>query len=244
VSAAVEVFGEQRFELAAAAEQRRVWHAIDMALHGPRLAARSVEERRGHSGEAFSVCGLRAHHTPRLGGFTYDNRFLKSRRCERCSWVVALNRGTVEQEIDFYTRAADGSDVLAATGAESGLLRAIFTAILADAPPGRDAESGHRSDLLAHATMHRPVLNVCEDCSEHGGGVAHDSGGCPQAAAVCGECTFTAGQWAGEQAGVITGECVVAAPCSVLVALAAHYGVTDTVNTGLHSGDRDARKDA
>jgi hypothetical protein len=232
VSAAVEVFGEQRFELGAAAEQRRVWHAIDMALHGTRVAAIPVEERSGRGIEAFSVCGLRAHHTPRLGGFTYDNRFLKSRRCERCSWVVALNRGTVEQEIDFYTRAADGSDVLAAAGADSGLLRAIFTAILADAPPGRDAESGHRSDLLAHATQHRPVLRVCEDCCEHGVGEAHGGDACPQTAAVCAECTFTAGPWAGEQAGSITGECVVAAPCSVLVALAAHYGVSGTDSAG------------
>lgn len=225
MSAAVEVFGEQRFELGAAAEQRRVWHAIDMVLHGQRVAAIPVEERSGRGIEAFSVCGLRAHHTPRLGGFTYDNRFLKSRRCERCSWVVALNRGTVEQEIDFYTRAADGSDLLAPAGTDSGLLRAIFTAILADAPPGRDAESGHRSDLLAHAAMHRPVLSVCEDCCEHGVGDVHGGDRCPQAGAVCAECTFTAGQWAGEQAGSITGECVVAAPCSVLVALAAHYGV-------------------
>ncbi|WP_293002591.1 hypothetical protein [Mycobacterium sp.] len=224
MSAAVELLGEQRFELAAAAEQRTMWHAVDMALLGPREAAASAEQRSGRGVEAYSVCGLRAHHTPRLGGFTYENRFLRSKRCERCSWVVALNRGTVEQEIDFYTRSADGSDVLAAAGAESGLLRAIFTAILADAPPGRDAESGHRSDLLAHATAHRPVVRLCEACVEHGPG-GHDDAGCPQARVVCGECTFTSGQWAGATAGRILGECVVAAPCSVLVALAGHYGV-------------------
>lgn len=226
MSAAVQVFGEQRFELGVAADKRDVWHAIDMALYGPQLSARSVEQRRAHSGEVFSVCGLRAHHIPPFGGFTYDNRFLKARRCERCSWVVALNQGTVEQEIDFYTRAEDGSDVLAAAGCDSTLLRGIFTAILADAPPGRDAESGHRSDLLAHASVHRPVLHVCEACVELGAGVAHDGQPCPHAAAVCGECSFVAGPWGGQKAGVITGECVVNAPCSVLQALGAHYGVS------------------
>jgi hypothetical protein len=230
VTAAVELFGEQRFELAAAAAQRTLWHAVDMALLGPRLAA-AAAENRAREVEVYSVCGLRAHHAARLGGFTYDNRFLGSRRCERCSWVVALNRGTVEQEIDFYTRAEDGSDVLAPVGGDSGLLRAIFTAILADAPPGRDAESGHRSDLLAHATAHRPVVRVCESCTEHGVGAGHDGSGCPQAAVICGQCTFTCGQWAGAQAGRITGECVVAAPCSVLVALAAHYGVDTGTGT-------------
>lgn len=225
MSAAVQVFGEQRFELGIAADKRDVWHAIDMTLYGPQLSAGSVDARRARSGEVFSVCGLRAHHIPPFGGFTYDNRFLKVRRCERCSWVVAINQGTVEQEIDFYTRAADGSDVLAAAGGDSTLLRAIFTAILADAPPGPDAESGHRSDLLAHASIHRPVLHVCEACVEVGAGVAHDGRPCPQATVVCGECSFTTGLWAGQKAGVITGECVVESPCSVLVALGAHYGV-------------------
>lgn len=235
MTAAVELFGGQRFELAAAAEQRTLWHAVDMALLGPRAAAATAEQRgSGRGVEAFSVCGLRAHHTPRLGGFTYDNRFLRSKRCERCSWVVALNRGTVEQEIDFYTRTADGSDVLAPAGADSRLLRTIFTAILADAPPGRDAESGHRSDLLAHASAHRPVVRLCEACTEHGPSATHGEQACPQATVVCGTCTFTSGQWAGATAGRILGECVVAAPCSVLVALAAHYGV------GVGDGARDA----
>jgi len=48
---------------------------------------------------------------------------------------------------------------------------------------------------------------------------------CPQAQLVCGECTFTAGRWAGEWEGLTTGECVVPVPCSVLVALANHYEI-------------------
>ena len=55
----------------------------------------------------------------------------------------------------------------------------------------------------------------------HGDGVTV----CPQAPLVCGECTFTAGRWAREWEGMSTGECVVSAPCSVLVALARHYEI-------------------
>jgi len=106
-------------------------------------------------------------------------------------------------------------------------LRHIFTAILADAPPGQEAEAGHRSDLLAHAARRRPVITVCETCIEEGSAAAHGPhmAQCPQAAVLCEECSFTAGSWAGEWQGVTTGECVVAAPCSVLTALGEHYGI-------------------
>jgi hypothetical protein len=223
MTAARELFREQRFDVGVAAEWGWRWHAIDTASLP--LPAGATEVQRGV--EAFSVCGLRAQHVPKLGGFTYDNPFLVSRRCERCGWVVALNRGTVEQEIDFYARTSTKHDALADAGADSGLLRRIFTAILADAPPGRDAESGHRSDLLAHAARHRPVVRLCEHCAEMDDTAAHGDAVCASPVVVCGECTFTAGHWAGEKAGSITGECVVAAPCSVLRALMAHYGLID-----------------
>jgi hypothetical protein len=134
--------------------------------------------------------------------------------------VVALNRGTVEAEIELHVGAAGDVD--------TGLLRQVFTAVLADVAPGRDAESGHRSDLLAHAARHRPTAIVCEQCGEkcsaaegHGEGVVV----CPQVQLVCGECTFSAGRWADEREGMSTAECVVPAPCSVLVALARHYEI-------------------
>lgn len=226
MSAAPEAFSEHRFELGASPGLRWHWHAVDAAsLVRPRVGP---ENGIQHSVEVYSVCGQRAVHAPKLGGFTYDNKFLALGRCERCSWVVALNRGTVEQEIDFYTDAPAGCDVLAATGTASGLLRGIFTAILADAPPGPDAESGHRSDLLAHAAQHRPQVIACKHCRDARPAGVHDAPLCPHAAMVCGQCTFRAGSWAGMDAGAITGECVVEAPCSVLTALAHHYGATAT----------------
>lgn len=120
--------------------------------------------------------------------------------------------------------------VAAGGGADHGLLRQLFTSILADLPPGAAAEAGHRSDLLAHVARHRPTVAVCEDCSAqgaveqvHGAGIT----ACPDAIMVCGACTFTAGSWAGKQQGMTTGECVVAAPCAVLLTVAEHYELPD-----------------
>jgi hypothetical protein len=211
--------GAYRFGIGAGGSDWR-WHAVDLQVGGPRMA--DAVARGGQRGdvEVFSVCGIRAELVRRLGQFTYGSRWLSERRCERCGWVVALNRGTVEAEIELHVGAAGDVD--------TGLLRQVFTAVLADVAPGRDAESGHRSDLLAHAARHRPTAIVCEQCGEkcsaaegHGEGVVV----CPQVQLVCGECTFSAGRWADEREGMSTAECVVPAPCSVLVALARHYEI-------------------
>ncbi|WP_235683213.1 hypothetical protein [Mycolicibacterium fluoranthenivorans] len=211
--------GAYRFGIGAGGSDWR-WHAVDLEIVGPRMADAVAGGGQRGDVEVFSVCGTRAELVRRLGQFTYGSRWLSQRRCERCGWVVALNRGTVEAEIELHVGAAGDGD--------TGLLRQVFTSVLADVAPGRDAESGHRSDLLAHAALHRPTAIVCERCSErssvaevHGHGVTV----CPQAQLVCGECTFTAGRWAGEREGLSTGECVVPAPCSVLVALARHYEI-------------------
>ena len=72
-------------------------------------------------------------------------------------------------------------------------------------------------------------MTVCEQCAESSdAALVHGTEAmelCPQAAVVCEECSFTAGSWAGKRQGVTTGECVVAAPCSALIALADHYGI-------------------
>ena len=196
-----------RFGVAAGGVPDKLWHAVD--LHGD-VAGR---------GDVFSACRVLSEYVPSLGEFTAHERTFSARHCcEQCGWVVALNQGTVEQQIDLFVGAAGNLD--------DGLLREIFTSILADLPPGQDTVSGHRSDLLAHAAQHRPTVQVCEDCADlqapedvHGRGVT----ACPDAVLVCQSCTFTAGLWAGRRQGVSTGECVVSAPCSVLTALADHY---------------------
>lgn len=211
---------QYRFGIGTALMQEPASHAVDLQVYGPRMLDAQARGVPCSDVDVFSVCGARTQYVRRAGQFGYHSSFLKPHRCERCGWVVALNRGTVEQEIELHTGAARGAD--------HGLLRQIFTAILADVAPGRDAESGHRSDLLAHAARHRPVLAVCEACSYspnaaevHGPGVT----ACASPVLVCGSCTFTGGLWAGARAGMSTGDCVVAAPCSVLITLAQHYDV-------------------
>lgn len=219
--------GESRFAIAASGDGLRWrWHAVDFAVFGPRLAAAGADEC--YRPEIYAVCGQRCNHVAtRLGPFTYGSRWLTSRRCERCGWVVAFSRGTVEQEIAQYLPDDAHRDVIQAAGDDQDLMRRIFVAILADAPPGRPDEPGHRSDLLAHAARHRPVVMVCHGCGSSSAAAVHGEGAlwCPDSAVVCAECTFSAGPWAGEREGMTTGECVVRAPCSVLIALAHHYGV-------------------
>lgn len=194
------------------------WHAVDLdVLRSHRRPIGRPNPNRA-AAEVFSVCGARSQLVPRLGPFTYSSTWLNRLRCERCSWVVAFARGTIEAEIDLYV--ADAGNCVSS----GALLRQIFTAILADAPPGPQAGPGHRSELLAHAARHRPVLTVRDGEGVH---AAHESQGarCPAAAAVCQECSFTAGSWAGQCHGVIGDECVVSAPCSALRAFAGHYGI-------------------
>lgn len=211
---------QYRFGIGTALMQEPASHAVDLQLYGPRMLDAQARGVPCSDVDVFSVCGTRTQYVRRAGQFGYQSGFLNEHRCERCGWVVALNRGTVEQEIDLHTGYSRGAD--------HGLLRQIFTAILADVAPGSDAEAGHRSDLLAHAARHRPVLAVCEECSYspsaaevHGPGAT----ACASPTLVCGSCTFTGGLWAGERSGMSTGDCVVAAPCSVLVTLAQHYDV-------------------
>lgn len=213
---------EYRFGIGLGGGDWRGWHAVDVKRHGPQLTAAHARGVRASEVDVFSVCGTGTQYVRRAGQFTYDSAFLTRSRCERCGWVVALHQGTVEQEIDLYVAAGGGAD--------RGLLRQVFTAILADLPPGAAAEPGHRSDLLAHVARHRQTVVVCDACSQghsvadvHGAGAA----GCPESVLVCGSCTFTAGAWDGRRQGLSTGECVVAAPCSVLQAVARHYELLD-----------------
>lgn len=200
------------------------WHAVDLESLAPRMAlARDEAHREGRKPagvESFSACGVKVQLLRAMGPFAYDSPWLTKLRCERCSWVVAIDRGTIEQEIALYVADA-GEDP------RGELLRQIFTAILADAPPGQPGQADHRSDLLAHAAIHRPRLTVCQGCMDHGCRAAHGPAvtSCPHREVLCLECSFTAGPWAHEREGTLSGECTVLSPCSTLLALAAHYDV-------------------
>lgn len=219
-----------RFGIGLAGSVPRAWHAVDLASHGPALAA---AEAAGGPWGVLAVCGVITRHLRSFGDFTTALHGVEvQNRCARCGWVVALTQGTVDQEIAFYT----GGD-------ENSVLHQVFTAILADLPPGATGRPGLRSDLLAHASLHRPVILGCEPCSlrqlpaeeVHGPSVRV----CPEARLVCESCTFVRDSWApgcrdhhGYRRDWTShhqdgggGECVVAAPCSALLALAEHYEI-------------------
>jgi hypothetical protein len=72
--------------------------------------------------------------------------------------------------------------------------------------------------LLACVTRHSPVLLTSEECAEE---CAEDDAG----RMACPGCSLAYGDEAGDRAGMFRPECTVLAPCGVLLAMAAHYGV-------------------
>lgn len=183
---------------------RRFVHAVDLE------AARAW----GSVGvERLSVCRTPCTFVDNgeQGAFPYGAALSwgDSSRCERCGWVVALNRGAVDAEIEFY---ADGSRV----GVFADPLRQLFTAILADAPPGPTADLGYRSELLAHVARHRPVIDLEGELGALPAYRRVPLASSPLREPTCLECTFAFGYGSA---------IAVPAPCSALTAVAHHYGI-------------------
>lgn len=183
---------------------RRFVHAVDLA---------STRAWSSVGVECLSVCRTPCTFVDNgeQGAFPYGAALSwgDSSRCERCGWVVALNRGAVDAEIEFY---ADVSRL----GVFADPLRQLFTAILADAPPGPDADLGYRSELLAHVARHRPVVDLERELGALPAYRRVSLASAPTLAPTCLECTFAFGYG---------GAVVVPAPCSALAAVAGHYGI-------------------
>ena len=81
---------------------------------------------------------------------------------------------------------------------------------------------------LAAITRHCPGLAVSEECAD--GGCGHQPCTYPDSQAVCWTCSLRTGEEAGEWAGHLMEECTVTAPCGVLAALAAHYGLAAVIS--------------
>jgi len=196
------------------------WHAIDRQDlerafgTGPHLAA-------------WTVCGQLAR-VSELGVYTRDQGPVQSRPCPQCAWHVAIATGSIGREMTLLTPNRREAAALARCGVTPRTAVAVCQAILAAA-----GDPAHPAVVrqLAAATAHRPDLSIPEDCAE--GSCEHRPArlagrpnwrcGYPDALAVCWECTLTRGSWAGEYEGTALQECTVPAPCSVLLALAAHY---------------------
>jgi hypothetical protein len=209
-------------------------HAVDR---------RAAEEALSHAAAgpppvAYAACGELAQVAARYGTYDRTDSGVPGSPCRHCAWTVALATGSTGRELALITPARRDMDAIARAGADPMLAVLICQAILA-AESGEDAEYGldhpATSQLLAHATRHRPVLLVPEDCAEDPRSCEHQPAGAdggdwrcdyPDATAACGTCTLHAGGWAGSWDGMPMAECTVPSPCSVLLTLAARYGLT------------------
>jgi hypothetical protein len=200
------------------------WHAI----HRPALEYAIGTEPHLI---AAAVCGVSARVT-KHGVYDRAEWPVSGAPCPECAWHVAIATRSVERELLLITPDDREAAVLARCGVTPLTAVTVCRAILAAAD-----DPAHPAVIrqLAAASAHRPGLAVSEACAEgeceHREAEAEDLGqheqcSYPEATAVCWECSLLSGSWAGEYEGRLLGECTVRAPCSVLSALAAYYGLT------------------
>ena len=193
------------------------WHAVDQvrpAVSGGRVPG-------------VSVCGRGVDVARKFGAFDRDH--WGRRACPECAWLLAIRDHTLDAE---YARLEDHS-----AGALGQLASHVARAVVAAAraaqdDTGSDLDDPRTVQLLVAVTAHAPTTiydHACleDECDHHEdhpdehGGHAH----LPTAVA-CAACSLLEGSWAGEYEGAFRTECTVAAPCSVLTALAASHAVS------------------
>jgi hypothetical protein len=213
----------------------RGWHAI------ARSAAEHAVTKAAVGGPppvAVAACGELVRVADRHGTYDRMSDIVRGHPCRPCAWTVAIATGSTGRELSLITPGPRDAAAIARSGADPMLAAAVCQAILA-AESGGDTEYGldHPAtvQILAHATRHRPVLLVPEDCAEDPRSCEHRPADedavdwqCdyPDVTVACGACTLHAGGWAGEWEGSPMDECTVPVPCSVLLTLAARYGIT------------------
>ncbi len=201
----------------------RGWHAIHRAdleyAFGadPRLAA-------------WAVCGALVR-VSKHGVYDRAETPVSHDPCPQCAWHVAIATGSTERELLLLAPDDRQAAALARCGVIPLTAVAVCRAILASAEDPADPAVLMQ---LAAATAHQPGLAVSEaclegDCAHHPEDLADGQDwrcDYPDAEAVCWACSLRYGSWAGEGEGLLLDECVVPAPCGVLSALTARYGLT------------------
>ena len=173
------------------------WHAIPKdalayALEGP---AYSV---------AFAACGELVRVAAKYGAYNRDTTPVTYHPCQPCAWTVAAEGGmpSIDAEIGRLPSLAGDT------------CRAILGRTDADYEPDHPATI----QLLATVAAHAPVDLVSEECAE--GDCDHADGQHPSSTVACLACSPVTGDWAGEWEGRLRPECIINAPCAVLLALA------------------------
>lgn len=204
-------------------------HAV---THREALAAIGNGPVRGSKG--FAVCGEIVRIAAKWGAYERDSEYLPGdRACAQCAWIVAAGRDEIAVQIEAAVPLPEEQEVTCEQLGD-GLLGVKLLKAIADdrslADVKGDFVRSSRVDLLALSAAHLPELVVCEQCLEVGN--AHQGQRCPATLVACMACTATAGPWAGEWESSILTQCTVAAPCSVLSALCAHYNIPITSGGG------------
>ncbi|GGS84587.1 hypothetical protein GCM10010156_49020 [Planobispora rosea] len=204
---------------------RGTFHAI------PRdYALRALAPGGGDS--CGALCGTWAQVATRIGTGAFDRAHLPAwmRLCPACTWTIALQAGSaaIAAELEALTPAVEDLAALEQLVPDPLITRRVCEAILATAGDLTDG-SGRQDvvELLAHAAAHAPVLLRDEDCVDTSIDCGHPGPNCP-AAPACPACSVRAGDWAQDREGFYRDACTIAAPCQVIGAMAAFYGVEVT----------------
>lgn len=198
------------------------WHAVARdALKYAALMSNGVQVAQAECGALVRVS--------KHGAYIRDGFPVMHDPCPECAWTVAVAVDATECELDLITPDFAEYDALAGLGLDPLLPGKLIRAILAAAEDRSDPAVIRQ---LAAVTRHAPSRAVSEECAE--GDCSHDP--CTGGRAVCWACSLRAGDEAGEWAGSLMEQGTVAAPCSVLSALAAHYGIADVGGESLEGG--------
>jgi hypothetical protein len=210
----------------------------------PAVAPDTYWQPPAETGYAMPLCGGPLVRIPSIPiPFAHDAAPPWAKLCPTCCWTAATATATATADLDVEIRAWElsgptGSALARVLGGAIDLHARVCRAIITDALTGtaqdpEDIDHPRTIQLLAAATVHRPILLVPEGCAEEPDVCDHrppalpadDDWSCdfPDAHAACGACSLVAGSWAGEWEGQI--DISVDAPCSVLRALAARFDV-------------------
>lgn len=148
-------------------------HAVDRSAAG---AAVSRAAASGPPPVTHAACGALVRVAVRYATYDRADKAMRSGACPHCAWTVAIATGSTGRELSLITPGRRDAEAIARAGTDPMLAARVCLAILA-AESGDDAEYGldHPTtvQLLAHATRHRPVLLVPEDCAEDPGACQH-----------------------------------------------------------------------
>jgi hypothetical protein len=198
------------------------WHAV--ARDALKFAATMSSGVQIAQAECGALVRVSKH-----GGYVRGGYPVMHEPCPVCAWTVAVATDASESELDLITPDFAEFDALAGLGLDPLLPVKLVRAILGG---GEDKSDPAVIRQLAAVSAHQPGRAVSEACAE--GDCGHDP--CTGGQAVCWTCSLRSGDEAGEWAGRLMDECTVVAPCGILSALAAHYGIAAVGGRSLEGG--------